>query len=157
MKRGFSGGAGELVEVGGVEPGFLPLPMDGLPPFCFWISSRHFFTISFARRATSGLLCCLDRLTTTPILVERRRSSEGTTPVLSSPRILRMLAGESPAAVARCSALDFSTTSLASIFFGDMIRSARRVMQRPGCPVLLLIWNDKSEKALAGACYLSAT
>lgn len=83
MNLGFSAveGAGEALEVGGVAGIFL-LAIEGLP-FCFWISSRHFLTISLASRATSGFLCCFDRLTTTPILVPRRRSSDGTIPVFS--------------------------------------------------------------------------
>lgn len=111
MNVGFSG-AGEAVEEG-VEVDFLLLVE--LPFLSLLMSSRHFLTISLARRATSGFLCCFDRLTTTPILVERSRSSEATTPVLSSLRMLMILAGESSVAVAFCSAFDFSTTSLLSI------------------------------------------
>lgn len=90
-----------------VKDGFSAKEAGGVPellldpvPFFFWMSSRHFLTISAANLATSGLLCCFDRFTTTPIFVERRRSSVGKTPCLSSFRILTMTAGDSPAAVA---------------------------------------------------------
>ena len=118
MRDGISDdGAGEFVDVGGEDVGFFDDWEEGLP-LALWMSSRHFLTISLARRATSGFLCCLDLLTTTPILVERRRSSEATTPVLSSFNIPMMAAGGSPATVAFCNALDFSTISLGSILRG---------------------------------------
>lgn len=92
----------------------MPFGVD-VPPLCFCTSSRHFLTISLASRATSGSLDCLDRLTTTPIFVDRSKSSVGATPIFSSLSKFMIFAEGSLLAVAFVSAFAFSFTSLASM------------------------------------------
>ena len=100
----------------------------GVAGFFFVTSFLHLDTISLASRATSGFLCCLDLLTTTPIFVDLRRSSVAATPVFKSFRILRMFAGGSPAEVAFCSALDFAFTSCNSMaLFNNSYQDGRTV------------------------------
>ena len=86
-------GTGEAVPFGL----FLPA---GLLPLALCTSSRHFLTMSLASLATVGSLCCFERLTMTPILVERSKSSSGLTPVFNSFRMRMMFSGGSSAIVA---------------------------------------------------------
>lgn len=92
----------------------VPFGVD-VPPLCFCTSSRHFLTISLASRAISGVFDCLNRLTATPILVDRSKSSVGTTPVFSSLSKFMIFAEGSPAVVIFVSAFAFSFTSLVSM------------------------------------------
>lgn len=131
---GSDAGAGDAV--GGVSI-FLPL-VDwelfgvGVPLLARSTSVRHFLTISLARVATLRSGCCFDRLTTTPIFVERSRSSVGLIPNFSSLSILMICADGSPAAVAFWSTRDRSTTSLASMMTDVVEIEVREILGSTG-------------------------
>lgn len=83
--------------------------------FCLFTSVRHLETISLANRATSGVLCCLNLLTTIPTRVDRKRSSVAFTPCCSSLSIEVMVDADSFCVAALANALVLSSISLASI------------------------------------------
>ena len=127
--RGTFGGGGCKSCEGLFEPSWLgagePVPEGEFTLRCLMVllsrlastSSRHFRTISPASPATSLFLKPLSLLTVTPIRVERKTSSEGTTPFFKSFSMRLMTSGDALLLAAFKSSFDFSLMAFTSMSY----------------------------------------